>query len=194
MAPPKFKHIFEPRYASMNMTLTRSCGTVCLRDTLNVPELNHMAEVRTLVEGSVSQRFMPSVMFYDSGCRLAQAVGDSWPHTKIFVDKFHMAGHSLHDSNCQTNHNPNVFHPHLYRKASDGSDVFLWNSSMAEVTNSWLTGLSGHVKTSCVAWHDAWLNHLCLAHNELTMSRQSKEGANNQHPQWYKDSRSGELL
>lgn len=172
------------------MTATRPCGIVIGRYTMHETEFNNMPAVM-LATLSLFSKFWPAVLFYDQGCKLLAYIrgrpGGPGDNTGIFVDKFHFSGHSRHDAFCQNHCTPHdMTNPLLFRKTRNGELEFMWLTSMAEVTNSWLTGYSSMVKVSSETWHDTLLNHMCLAHNEIFMyNMECGSPAQLTNPKWY---------
>lgn len=151
------------------------------------PEFNNpRGVVRALSSIFHLSSLEPSVLFYDSACVVGAELYLTWFNTVAFVDHFHFIGHSLHDQCCQHVFNPNVQSPLLYSQPGTPENEFLWKSNMAEVTNSWFEGFSSHVKVSSLTWHDTWLNHMCLARNEMKL-REMMRGppAKLTNPTWY---------
>lgn len=199
MQPLNFSHTFDKLFAANNMTATRACGIVPGRDTMRTPEFNNMPAVIVSLNRMVRHRSLqPAAGFYDLACKLWEEMilsGLYWRDTSFYVDKFHFVGHSVHDNWCQQYCNPNKEDdPLLYRTKADGSKEFMWKTSRAEVTNAWMAGFSHIGKVSCVAWHDIWLNHMVLAHNELFLDKQiNGTPAERTDPKWY-SGRGSELI
>lgn len=177
-----FRHGFDVLRCASNMCLTRSCAIIVSRETMRDPEFNNLKGVTECLEKMLpaSEGARPKIMVYDQNCGLWQymlANDKAWESTIFIVDWFHFLKHSSADEWCIHNCSPGETSRHahlLYKRSEDGTLVFIWNSSMAEVTNSWLTGFSKLLKVSHMSWHDTILNNACLAHNEIHLWKNMK--------------------
>jgi hypothetical protein len=109
----------------------------------------------------------------------------------MIVDRFHYCTHSQHDQFCKNSACPELPENNVYLPADDPRVdkrlwrhtgriwEFMWQSSMAETTNSWAVGLKAMLKTTSAVMHNFIFNAACVSRNELLLRemRTSKRGS-----------------
>jgi hypothetical protein len=125
---------------------TFNCGVLCgFKEIYGKETLRQTSNFITEVSKSLTE--IPDYWTYDNGCNLKRFMTnkkniiESSPTLELLnkktlvVDRFHLAGHSLDDSFCRENCDPDLF-----------DEMEKINTSIAEQANFWLSGFKHIMK------------------------------------------------
>ncbi|KDQ07661.1 hypothetical protein BOTBODRAFT_48668 [Botryobasidium botryosum FD-172 SS1] len=151
---PKVKTVFTRRSTHNEQLVVRPCGVVVGRATMYYSEAySNVKDMLKVIFPTLESS--PEAAMFDSACKVVAhiiAQGDPWfaEHgTAWVVDVFHFQKHKESDQCCREYCDPGKYSELV---SADGKWVF--NSSVAEQTNSWFEGFHAMCRAMLV---DRWM-------------------------------------
>ncbi|KAL0566058.1 hypothetical protein V5O48_015958 [Marasmius crinis-equi] len=161
---------FARRRTHNEQLVVASCGVITGRATMFGAEA--ISGVKDFLKAVYPNRDeLPDVIFHDNNCSLQSHLiaqhDDYFRNVILPVDVFHFKSkHKVTDEFCQKHCNPAQWSELV---GDDGS--WLFNSSIAEQTNSWIVGYQAIVRDMLPHNFDFFLDEMIKQRNELLIRR-----------------------
>ncbi|KDQ12188.1 hypothetical protein BOTBODRAFT_89130, partial [Botryobasidium botryosum FD-172 SS1] len=173
---PKVKTVFTRRSTHNEQLVVRPCGVVVGRATMYYSEAYSNDMLKVIFPTLESS---PEAAMFDSACKVVAhiiAQGDPWfaEHgTAWVVDVFHFQKHKESDWRCKEYCDPGKYSELV---SADGKWVF--NSSVAEQTNSWFEGFHAMCRAMLVDRYNFFLDEMIKLRNRWMVDELEKKGHN----------------